>query len=65
MGEISVGREVTRASVVVEASKARSEGGTGDVVLDEMVDIDDDGGVAELDTSHQDEDECKEQQSTR
>uniref|UniRef100_A0A2N9IFV0 Uncharacterized protein n=1 Tax=Fagus sylvatica TaxID=28930 RepID=A0A2N9IFV0_FAGSY len=63
VGEISVGREVKRASVVVEASKARSEGGAGDVVLDEMVDINDDGGVAELDTSHQDEDECKEQQT--
>lgn len=43
--------------MVVKASETRSERRTGDVVLDETVDIDDGGGVAKLNAGYQDEDE--------
>lgn len=56
-GEIGAGREVEGAGVVVELGEARSEGGAGDVVLDEAVNVDDGGGVAELDAGHEEEDE--------
>lgn len=51
-GEIGARSEVEGASVVVEGGEARSEGDAGDVVLDEPVDVDDGGGVAELDARH-------------
>ena len=40
------------------ATKTRSEGDAGHVVLDEAVDIDDGGVVAELDARHQHEHQC-------
>lgn len=43
--------------MVVEPGEARSEGGAGDVVLDEAVDVDDGGGVAELRAGDQHEHE--------
>jgi len=39
---------VRKAGVVVESGEARSEGDFGDVILNEPVDVDDGGGVAEL-----------------
>ena len=44
-----------RCGVVVESSEARSEGNAGHVILDEAVDVDDGGAVAELDARHQHE----------
>ena len=55
-GEIGAEREVEGAGVVVELGEARSEGATGDVVQDEAVNVDDGGGVAELDAGHEEED---------
>ncbi|KAM4068263.1 hypothetical protein ACB094_M001300 [Castanea mollissima] len=55
-GEIGARREVEEADVVVELGEARSEGGTRDVVLDETVNVDDGGGVAELNAGHEEED---------
>lgn len=43
--------------MVVEAGAAGSEGGAGEVVLDEAVDVDGGGGVAELDAGGDDEEE--------
>lgn len=43
--------------MVVEASKSRSEGNAGHVVLDETVDVDDGGAVAEIDAGDEDDDE--------
>ena len=43
--------------MVVEGGEARSERDTGDVVLDEAVDVDDGGGAAELDAGEEDDDE--------
>ncbi len=48
MQEIGNWRKVQRAGVVVEGGDPRSEGDFGDVVLDELVDVDDGGGVAEI-----------------
>lgn len=42
---------------MIEAGEAGSKRDTGDVVLDEAVDIDDSGSVAELHASHKHEDE--------
>ena len=42
----------------VPATKTRSEGDAEHVVLDEAVDIDDGGVVAELDACHQHEHHC-------
>jgi hypothetical protein len=39
---------VRKAGVMVESGEARSEGDSGDVILNEPVDVDDSGGVAEL-----------------
>lgn len=50
-------REVERGGVVVEAGESRSEGDAGHVVLDEAVDVDDGGAVAEVDAGNEDEDE--------
>lgn len=50
-------REVERGGVVVEAGESRSEGDAGHVVLDEAVDVDDGGAVAEVDAGDEDEDE--------
>lgn len=52
-----MGREVKRSGVVVEAGEPRSEGDAGHVVLDEAVDVDDSGAVAEVDAGDEDEDE--------
>lgn len=47
--EISTGRKMKRPSMVIECGGAGSKGNTGDVVLNETVDVDDGGGVTELD----------------
>lgn len=43
--------------MVVKGGETGSKGGAGDVVLDETVDVYDGGGVAELDTGNEYEDE--------
>lgn len=45
-----------RAGVVVESGQTRSEGNAGNIILNETVDVDDGGGVAELDAGNEDED---------
>lgn len=55
--EIGTGREVSGGGVVVEGGETRSERDTGDVVLDEAVDVDDGAGAAELDAGEEDDDE--------
>ncbi|KAF3972247.1 hypothetical protein CMV_004228 [Castanea mollissima] len=56
VGEIGAEREVEEAGVVVELGEVRSEGGTGDVVLDETVNVNDGGSVVELNAGHEEED---------
>lgn len=53
--EIRIRGERQRAGVVVEGGEARSERNAGDVVLNQAVDVDDGGGVAELDAGDEDE----------
>lgn len=43
--------------MVIEARQPRSKRDAGDVVLNETVDVDDGGGVTELDASDEYEDE--------
>lgn len=38
---------------MVESGQARSKRDAGDIILDETVDVDDGGGIAELDAGHQ------------
>lgn len=54
-GEIGARGEVHGGGVVVEAGEARSKWDAGDVILDQAVDVDGGGGVAELDAGHQHE----------
>lgn len=44
--------------MVVEVGEARSEGNAGEIVLNEAIDIDDSGSVAELDAGDEHEDKC-------
>lgn len=55
-GEIC-GRREAGGGLVVEAGETRSERNAGEIVLNEAVDVDDGGGVAELNASDEHEDE--------
>lgn len=55
--QIGAGRKMERAGVVIEARQPRSKLDAGDVVLNKTVDVDDGGGVTELDASDEYEDE--------
>ena len=56
--EIGVRGRERRAGVVIDSSKARSKRNSGEIVLNQPVNIDGGGGVAELNASEEDEEEC-------
>lgn len=53
-----MGREVERAGMVIEAGESRSEWSPGHIILNQAVDVDYGGGVAELDASDEEEEKC-------
>ena len=44
--------------MVVEVGETRSERNAGEIVLNEAVNVDDGGSIAELDAGDEDEDKC-------
>lgn len=56
--EISMGREVERAGMMIEASESRSEWSPGHIILNQAVNVDYGGGVAELNASNEEEEKC-------
>jgi len=56
--EIGIGGRERRTGVVVDSSKARSKRNSGEIVLNQPVNVDGGGGVAELNAGKEDEEEC-------